>query len=42
MKVYVHEKGVTFVGKAWQIRQLLKRYQFSYHYVKDWVGKIHS
>jgi Mother cell inhibitor of FtsZ len=42
MKVLVHEKGVVFVGKAWQIRQLIKKYKCSYQYVKEWIDHVHS
>ena len=37
MKIYVHEKGVTLVGKAWEIRAKLKEYSKDYYLLKDWV-----
>jgi hypothetical protein len=37
MKVFVHEKGVTLVGKAWEIRQKLTEYQKKFEKVEDWV-----
>jgi len=37
MKVYVHEKGVILVGKAWQIRAKLKEYRKEFALLKDWV-----
>lgn len=37
MKIYVHEKGITFVGKAWEIKEKLKVYQKSFTYVREWI-----
>ncbi|KAB2338395.1 Z-ring formation inhibitor MciZ [Cytobacillus depressus] len=37
MKIYVHEKGVVLVGKAWEIREKLKEYDKDFRLVKDWV-----
>lgn len=37
MKIYVHEKGVTLVGKAWEIREKLKEYSKDYYLLKEWV-----
>jgi hypothetical protein len=37
MKIYVHEKGVVLVGKAWEIREKLKEYSKEFRLVKDWV-----
>jgi hypothetical protein len=34
MKVYVHEKGVIMVGKAWEIRQKLIEYRKQFETVK--------
>lgn len=42
MKIYVHEKGVTLVGKAWEIKEKLKTYQKSYSYVKEWIDETTS
>lgn len=39
MKIYVHEKGVTFVGKAWEIKEKLKVYQKSFSYVREWIDE---
>ncbi|MFD2445932.1 Z-ring formation inhibitor MciZ [Bacillus sp. CGMCC 1.16607] len=38
MKVYVHEKGVVLVGKAWEIKQKLIEYRHKFVTVKDWVN----
>ncbi|WP_160721488.1 Z-ring formation inhibitor MciZ [Bacillus sp. USDA818B3_A] len=40
MKVYIHEDGITLVGKAWEIIQKLKEYQKDYVLVTDWVQDI--
>ncbi|MEH7124387.1 Z-ring formation inhibitor MciZ [Bacillus sp. JJ1532] len=37
MKIYVHEKGVILVGKAWEIREKLKDYSKEYRLIKEWV-----
>jgi hypothetical protein len=37
MKVYVHEKGVIMVGKAWEIRQKLIEYRKQFETVKAWI-----
>ncbi|MBN6888341.1 cell division inhibitor MciZ-like protein [Cytobacillus horneckiae] len=37
MKIYIHDKGVILVGKAWQIRAKLKEYQNYYRDIKEWV-----
>ncbi|WP_442594690.1 Z-ring formation inhibitor MciZ [Neobacillus sp. D3-1R] len=39
MKVYVHEKGIIFVGKAWEIKQKLLEYQKQYTLLKDWLNE---
>lgn len=36
MKVYVTNKGVTLVGKAWQVKALLKQYMKRYETVEQW------
>ncbi|MBS4191118.1 Z-ring formation inhibitor MciZ [Bacillus sp. FJAT-49705] len=38
MKVYVHDKGVTLIGKAWEIQAKLKEYRKDYRLLKDWVN----
>ena len=40
MKIYVHQNGVTLVGKAWEIKEKLKTYGKSYAYVKEWIDDI--
>lgn len=37
MKVYLKENGFTLVGKAWQIKYLLKKYGSKYETVQNWV-----
>jgi hypothetical protein len=37
MKVYVHEKGVIMVGKAWEIRQKLLENRKQFETVKAWI-----
>ncbi|MBP2240756.1 hypothetical protein J2Z40_001315 [Cytobacillus eiseniae] len=37
MRIYVHEKGIVLVGKAWEIRAKLKEYSKDHHLLKDWV-----
>jgi hypothetical protein len=38
MKVYVHEKGVILVGKAWEIKQKLIEYRKQFETVEAWVN----
>jgi hypothetical protein len=38
MKVYVHEKGVILVGKAWEIKQKLLEYRKQFETVQAWVN----
>ncbi|WP_428909002.1 Z-ring formation inhibitor MciZ [Niallia sp. Krafla_26] len=40
MKIYVHEKGITLTGKAWEVRQKLKEYRKSFELVSDWVEAL--
>lgn len=40
MKIYVHEKGFTLTGKAWQIREKLKEYGKKYTRVSEWVEQV--
>jgi hypothetical protein len=37
MKVYVHEKGVIMIGKAWEIKQKLLEYNKQFETVKQWI-----
>ncbi|GAA0346809.1 hypothetical protein GCM10008967_41510 [Bacillus carboniphilus] len=40
MKCYVHEKGAIFVGKAWQVRQMIRQYQKQYKTLHEWVEAV--
>ncbi|WML40443.1 Z-ring formation inhibitor MciZ [Neobacillus sp. OS1-2] len=40
MKVIVHEKGITLVGKGWEILQKLKEYNKEYASVSDWIQHV--
>jgi len=40
MKVYVHEKQIILVGKAWEIKQKLKEYGEQFQYVDEWMNAI--
>lgn len=42
MKLYVHEKGITMTGKAWEIREKLKEYSQHYYYLQEWIENIHK
>lgn len=42
MKLYVHEKGITMAGKAWEIREKLKEYNQHYYYLQEWIQNIHK
>ena len=37
MKIYVQEQKVTLVGKAWQIKYMLKKYMKNYKTVQEWI-----
>ncbi|MCF6137663.1 Z-ring formation inhibitor MciZ [Pseudalkalibacillus berkeleyi] len=37
MKVYVQPKSVTLVGKAWEVKYMLKKYMKEYSTVQDWI-----
>ncbi|MHC0036040.1 Z-ring formation inhibitor MciZ [Pseudoneobacillus sp. C159] len=37
MKVYVSEKRVIMVGKAWEIKQKLTEYSRHFKTVKEWL-----
>ncbi|SDP90016.1 Protein of unknown function [Litchfieldia salsa] len=38
MKIYVLEKGLTMVGKPWEIRQKLKEYSKEFDTVEEWLN----
>ncbi|MFC0188381.1 Z-ring formation inhibitor MciZ [Fictibacillus aquaticus] len=38
MKVYIQPKGITLVGKSWQIKHMLKQYASRYHTVEEWIS----
>ncbi|MFA8438872.1 Z-ring formation inhibitor MciZ [Pueribacillus sp. YX66] len=38
MKIYIRENGITFVGKAWQIRYLLKKYMKQFDTIEEWIA----
>lgn len=40
MKLYVHDKGIILVGKAWEIRMKLKEYTKQYYYLSDWLKTV--
>jgi hypothetical protein len=40
MKIYIHEQGITLVGKPWEILQKLKQYNKDYVLVSEWVQDI--
>ncbi|PLS01651.1 Z-ring formation inhibitor MciZ [Neobacillus cucumis] len=40
MKMYIHEQGITLVGKAWEIVQKLKEYNKEYGLVTNWVQDV--
>ncbi|MFB6465923.1 Z-ring formation inhibitor MciZ [Cytobacillus sp. Hz8] len=42
MKVYVHDKGVILVGKAWEVKQKLRENLQYYTLLKDWTTSISS
>jgi hypothetical protein len=42
MKVYVHNKGITLVGKGWEVVQKLKEYNKYYSSVSDWLQNINK
>ncbi|MGP4082106.1 Z-ring formation inhibitor MciZ [Pseudalkalibacillus sp. R45] len=42
MKVYLQTNSVTLVGKAWQVRYLLKKYMQEYDTVQDWIEGRHK
>ncbi|WP_209122476.1 Z-ring formation inhibitor MciZ [Alkalihalobacillus sp. BA299] len=40
MKVYVTNKGVTIVGKGWQVKTILKQYMKKYETIEQWHKSI--
>ncbi|TYR82517.1 Z-ring formation inhibitor MciZ [Priestia megaterium] len=40
MKVYVDDKQIILVGKAWEIRQKLREYSHQFEYVQQWTAAI--
>lgn len=40
MKIYVHDKGMVMVGKAWEIRQKLLEYRRHYQLLKEWIEDV--
>ncbi|PLR86064.1 Z-ring formation inhibitor MciZ [Bacillus canaveralius] len=37
MKLYVHEKGIVLVGKAWEIKRKLHEYGKQFTLLEEWV-----
>ncbi len=37
MKIYIQGQSVTLVGKAWQIKYMLKKYMKKYTTVQEWL-----
>ncbi|MEH7504555.1 Z-ring formation inhibitor MciZ [Neobacillus drentensis] len=42
MNVYVHDKGIILVGKAWEVLQKLKEYNKDYVTVTEWIDKVNQ
>lgn len=40
MKIYVTEKGITLVGKAWEVTNKLKQYQKQFRTVCEWQNNV--
>ncbi|OOE10498.1 Z-ring formation inhibitor MciZ [Fictibacillus arsenicus] len=38
MKIYLQPKGITLVGKAWQIKYMLRNYMRQHELVQDWIN----
>lgn len=38
MKIYIKENGITFVGKAWQIKYVLKKYMQQFETIEEWIS----
>lgn len=39
MKIYVTNKGITLVGKAWEITNKLKQYRKQFQTIREWQEK---
>lgn len=37
MKVYLQPNSVTLVGKAWQVKYMLRKYMQEYTTVQEWI-----
>jgi hypothetical protein len=37
MKIYLLEKGIVLVGKAWEVREKLKEYSRKYETIEQWT-----
>jgi hypothetical protein len=42
MKIYVMEKGLTMVGKPWEIKQKLKEYSNQFETVEQWINSTQA
>ncbi|WLD91906.1 Z-ring formation inhibitor MciZ [Alkalihalobacillus sp. AL-G] len=42
MKIYLQPNSVTLVGKAWQIKYMLRKYMNEYRTVQDWIDGQHK
>lgn len=40
MRIFIHEHGITFTGKAWEIRAKLKEYSKKYQLVAQWLAAM--
>jgi len=38
VKIYLQPKGITLVGKAWQIKYMLRNYMRQHELVQDWIN----
>ena len=38
VKIYLLDKGIVLVGKAWEIRTKLKEYGRTYTTVNEWIS----
>jgi hypothetical protein len=37
VKVYMRDNGVTVVGKAWQVKYILRKYMEEFDTVQEWI-----
>lgn len=37
MKIYIKENAITFVGKAWEIKHILKKYMKEFQTIEEWI-----